>query len=80
MGDCHELSNVARPYLIVTSQSVLPHKPHCLNPFSLGLQPLTLPSHTTHGLQPLDATIFKSFEATLENMGDFGLRGTNSKG
>jgi hypothetical protein len=40
---------------------------------------ITLPSHTSHALQPLDASCFKPFKTTLKNKGNNSMVNNNYK-
>jgi hypothetical protein len=43
----------------------------------MGLNMLTLPSHTSHDLEPLDVSCFKPFKATFRNVKDVAMSRNN---
>ena len=52
------------------------HGSHCMlevvrEARAAGLDILTLPAHTSHALQPLDVSVFKSFKQNFRAYGDF---------
>jgi hypothetical protein len=43
----------------------------------MGLNMITLPSHTSHALQPLNVSCFKPFKTTFRNVRDVAMFGNN---